>query len=195
MKKNYDYDFWERKEYEDTFVQNNGGLIKDLTSSHTIYNQSSSDLDLYSGTDIMVRNGRNIWGIALRIRSPKFFKYAKYFSLGMHKSKPNSQVHAVLNSINDKEVYYPHFILQINGVQENGYCSECWAIKIQTNVFAKILFKYWQDNTLDDFYKRHLDAYEWHFKHPFKTTHTGVDVYYIENNEIKYQYNNAKSKD
>lgn len=193
--KNFNYDFKERKKYEETFINNNQTLIKDLTSSQTIYSQSQTDLDIYSGTDITVRSGRDIWGIALRIRSPRFFKWAKNFSLGMHISKPNSQVHAVLNSISDKEVYYPHFILQVNGVQEDGYCKECWAIKIQTNIFAKILFKLKEENLLEDFYITHLDAYEWNFKHPFKETHTGVDVYYIENNKIKYHYNNAKSND
>ena len=97
-------------------MNNNTSLIKDLTSSQQIYNQSQCDIDIYSGTDITVRSGRDIWGVAMRIRSPRFFKWAKNFSLSILASKPNSQVHAVLNSISKEEVYYPHFILQVNGV-------------------------------------------------------------------------------
>jgi hypothetical protein len=78
--KNYNYIFQERKKYEETFVDNNPSLIKDLTSSQQIYNLSQSDMDIYSGTDITVRSGRDIWGVALRIRSPRFFKWAKNFS-------------------------------------------------------------------------------------------------------------------
>ena len=193
--KNYVYDFKERKNHEETFVNNNPSLIKDLTSSQIIYNQSQSDIDIYSGTDITVRSGRDIWGIAMRILSPRFFRWAKNFSLGMHMSKPNSQVHAVLNSISDKEVYYPHFILQVNGVEPDGYCKECWAIKIQTNVFAQILFNYIEDNTIDDYYQSNLDAYEWSFGDTFNATHTGVDVYYIENNQIQTHHTNAETND
>ena len=193
--KNYNYDFDERKNYEETFINENEVLIKDLTSSQAVFSQSQTDLDIYSGTDIMVRSGRDIWGVALRIRSPRFFKWAKNFSLGMHISKPNSQVHSVLNSISDKEIYYPHFILQINGVEEDGYCKECWAIKIQTNVFAQILFNYTEDNTIDDYYQSNLDAYEWSFKDTFNATHTGVDIYYIENNTIKSHHTNAETND
>ena len=193
--KGYDkFPFEERKRYEETFVENNPSLIKDLTSSQAVFSQSQTDLDIYSGTDIMVRSGRDIWGVALRIRSPRFFKWAKNFSLGMHISKPNSQVHSVLNSISDKEIYYPHFILQINGVEEDGYCKECWAIKIQTNVFARILFKYKEDNVLEDYYKTYLDAYEFGFRHTFEETHTGVDVYHIKENQIQYYVTNADTK-
>lgn len=195
MKKNYDYDFKERKNYEETFINDNETLIKDLTSSQAVFSQSQTDLDIYSGTDITVRSGRDIWGIALRIRSPRFFKWAKYFSLGMHISKPNSQVHAVLNSISDKEVFYPHFILQVNGVEQDGYCKECWAIRIQTNVFAPILLDYIETHTIEDYYKTNLDAYEWSFRHTFNATHTGVDVFHIENNQIKYHTTNAETRD
>ena len=193
--KGYDkFTFEERKQYEETFVENNPSLIKDLTSSQQIYNLSQSDMDIYSGTDITVRSGRDIWGVAMRIRSPRFFKWAKNFSLGMHMSKPNSQVHAVLNSISDKEVYYPHFILQVNGVEPDGYCKECWAIKIQTNVFARILFKYKEGNVLEDFYKTYLDAYEFSFRHTFEETHTGVDIYHIKENQIQYNITNADTE-
>ena len=188
------FPFEERKLYEETFVENNETLIKDLTSSQAVFSQSQTDLDIYSGTDIMVRSGRDIWGVALRIRSPRFFKWAKNFSLGMHISKPNSQVHSVLNSISDKEIYYPHFILQINGVEEDGYCKECWAIKIQTNVFARILFKYKEDNVLEDYYKTYLDCYEFGFRHTFEETHTGVDVYHIKENQIQYNITNADTE-
>ena len=194
--KGYDkFSFNERKKYEETFVLQNSKLIQDITGASNVFNISQSPLDKRSGIDAILQVDSGLSIVALRIRKPQYKEYAKRFTTGHHISQSNSQIHTILNSVENDLVYYPHFILQINGVEEKGYCSECWAIKIQTNVFAKILFKYWQDNTLDDFYKRHLDAYEWHFKHPFKTTHTGVDVYYIENNEIKYQYNNAKSKD
>ena len=97
-------------------MNNNTSLIKDLTSSQQIYNQSQCDIDILSGTDITVSSGRDIWDVAMRIRSPRSFKWAKNFSLGILASKPNSQVHAVLNSISKEEVYYPHFILHVNGV-------------------------------------------------------------------------------
>ena len=59
--KGYDkFPFEERKIYEETFVQNNETLIKDLTSSQAVFSQSQTDLDIYSGTDIMVRSGRDI---------------------------------------------------------------------------------------------------------------------------------------
>ena len=97
-------------------MNNNSSLIKDLTSRQQIYNQSQCDIDILSGTDITLSSGRDIWDVAMRIRSPRSFKWAKNFSLGILASKPNSQVHAVLNSISKEEVYYPHFILHVNGV-------------------------------------------------------------------------------
>jgi hypothetical protein len=58
--KNYNYDFKERKIYEETFINDNETLIKDLMSSQVVFSQSQTDLDIYSGTDITVRSGRDI---------------------------------------------------------------------------------------------------------------------------------------
>ena len=41
IKKNTDYNFWERKKYEETFVQNNSALIQDITGASWVNSQLS----------------------------------------------------------------------------------------------------------------------------------------------------------
>ena len=102
-------------------------------------NISQSPLDKRSGIDAILQVDSGLSGVALRIRKPQYKEYAKRFTIGHHISQSNSQIHTILNSVENDLVYYPHFILQINGVEEKGYCSECFAILLQTNVFAKFL--------------------------------------------------------
>lgn len=54
--------------------------------------------------------------------------------------------------------------LQINGVDENGYCKECDVIKIQTDVFAHYLKGMNENNTLDNLYVPYLASYEFTMK-------------------------------
>ena len=111
--KNYNYSFKERKRYEETFVSNNSALIQDLTGASLVYNISQTPLDIRAGVDAIIQLERGLSGVALRIRKPKYKKYAKTFTIGHHISKPNSQIHTILNSTNESMVFYPHFILQV----------------------------------------------------------------------------------
>ena len=80
----------------------------------------------------------------------------------------------------------PHLVLQVNGVDEEGYCKECYAITLQTNVFANYLKELIKTNTLEDYYNTVLNAYEFEFTEVFYQTDTGVDLFHIQNNNIKY---------
>ena len=93
------YDFWENKNYEETFVQQNKELILDLMGADEYYNISSSFLDKDAGDDGIAKLGKDNIGIALRIRKPQYKKWRYNFTLGHHYNKENSQVHAVLNSL------------------------------------------------------------------------------------------------
>ena len=119
--KNYkSFPFEERKQYEETFVQNNSTLIQEITGASLVYNISQTEMDKRSGVDAILQFNRGLSGLALRIRKPKYKKYSKKFTIGHHISQPNSQIHCILNSTNDSNVFYPHLVLQVNGVDEEG---------------------------------------------------------------------------
>jgi len=184
--KNYkSFPFEERKRYEETFVENNSALIEELTGASRVFDISQTPMDRRVGVDAILQFDRGLSGVALRIRKPQFKKYAKRFTIGHHISKPNSQIHYILNSTNDSNVFYPHLVLQVNGVDEEGYCDECYAIMLQTNVFANYLRELIETNTLENYYIPVLDAYEFEFSKVFTQTDTGVDLFYIQNNTIK----------
>ncbi|MDG1271908.1 MAG: hypothetical protein P8O04_05570 [Flavobacteriaceae bacterium] len=193
FKKNTNYDFEARKQYEETFVRNNSALIQDITGASIVYNISQTPMDRNCGIDAILQIDREMWGVALRVRKPQYKKYSKRFTIGHHITKPNSQMHSILNSVNNNQVFYPHFILQVNGVDDNGYCEECNAILIQTNIFACWLFDKIESGTVDDEYVSHLDAYEYEFSTAFTQTDTGVDLYNIKNNKIEYVWTNKES--
>ena len=184
--KNTNYSFKERKEYEETFVENNSALIQEITGASLVYNISQTEMDKRSGIDAILMIDGGLSGVALRIRKPKYKKYSKRFTVGHHISQSNSQIHTILNSTNNPLVFHPHFILQVNGVDQEGYCKECYAILIQTNVFADYLKELIETKILEDYYIPVLNAYEFEFEEIFKQTDTGVDLFHIKNNNIKY---------
>ena len=185
--KGYDkFPFEERKQYEETFVENNSALIKELTGASRVFDISQTPMDKRAGVDAILQFDRGLSGVALRIRKPQYKKFSKRFTIGHHISQPNSQIHCILNSTNDSNVFYPHLILQVNGVDEEGYCKECYAIILQTNVFANHLKELIKTNTLEDYYNTVLNAYEFEFTEVFYQTDTGVDLFHIQNNNIKY---------
>ena len=185
--KGYDkFPFEERKIYEETFVQNNSSLIEELTGASRVFDISQTPMDKRAGVDAILQFDRGLSGVALRIRKPQYKKFSKRFTIGHHISQPNSQIHCILNSTNDSNVFYPHLVLQVNGVDEEGYCKECYAIMLQTNVFANYLKELIKTNTLEDYYNTVLNAYEFEFTEVFYQTDTGVDLFHIQNNNIKY---------
>jgi len=185
--KGYDkFSFEERKRYEESFVDNNSALIEELTGASRVFNISQTHLDKRAGVDAILQFDRGLSGVALRIRKPQYKKYAKRFTIGHHISQPNSQIHCILNSTNDSNVFYLHFILQVNGVDEEGFCKECYAIMLQTDVFANYLKELIKTNTLEDYYNTVLRSYEFEFTEVFTQTDTGVDLFYIQNNSIQY---------
>ena len=80
IKKNTDYNFWERKQYEETFVQNNSALIQDLTGASVVYNISQTPLDKKSGADAILQIDRGLQRVALRVRRPEYKKWNKRFT-------------------------------------------------------------------------------------------------------------------
>ena len=185
--KGYDkFTFEERKQYEETFVENNSALIEELTGASRVFDISQTPLDKRAGVDAILQFDRGLSGVALRIRKPQYKKFSKRFTIGHHISQPNSQIHCILNSTNDSNVFYPHLVLQVNGVDEEGYCKECFAIMLQTNVFANYLKELIETNTLEDYYIPVLRSYEFEFTEVFTQTDTGVDLFHIQNNNIKY---------
>ena len=191
--KNYNYSFKDRKNYEETFVQNNSALIQEITGASLVYNISQTEMDKRSGIDAILMIDGGLSGVALRIRKPKYKKYSKRFTVGHHISQSNSQIHTILNSTNNPLVFHPHFILQVNGVDQEGYCKECYAILIQTNVFADYLKELIETKILEDYYIPVLNAYEFEFEEIFTQTDTGVDLYNIKNNNIKYVHTQKTS--
>ena len=186
------YDFQANKNYEETFVKYNADLIKGLTNANEIICQSQSEMDVFAGIDLIVQQGRRLIGIALRIRKPLANKWRYNFTLGHHISKPNSQIHTVMNSLHSTEVLFPHYILQVNGVEEDGNCLDCVAIKIQTNVFANNYLKEKIiTNLIDDYYIDRLASYEFGMKDVFTQTDSGVDFFEVENNIITKQFSNV----
>ena len=185
--KGYDkFPFEERKRYEETFVVNNSALIEELTGASRVFDISQTPMDKRAGVGAILQFDRGLSGVALRIRKPQYKKFSKRFTIGHHISQPNSQIHCILNSTNDSNVFYPHLVLQVNGVDEEGYCKECYAIMLQTNVFANYLKELIKTNTLEDYYNTVLNAYEFEFTEVFYQTDTGVDLFHIQNNNIKY---------
>ena len=185
--KGYDkFPFEERKIYEETFVQNNSSLIEELTGASRVFDISQTPMDKRAGVDAILQFDRGLSGVALRIRKPQYKKFSKRFTIGHHISQPNSQIHYILNSTNDSNVFYPHLVLQVNGVDEEGYCKECYAIMLQTNIFANYLKELIKTNTLEDYYIPVLRSYEFEFTEVFTQTDTGVDLFHIQNNNIKY---------
>jgi len=191
--KNTNYSFKERKEYEETFVENNSALIQEITGASLVYNISQTEMDKRSGIDAILMIDGGLSGVALRIRKPKYKKYSKRFTVGHHISQSNSQIHTILNSTNNSLVFHPHFILQVNGVDQEGYCKECYAILIQTNVFADYLKELIETKILEDYYIPVLNAYEFEFEEIFTQTDTGVDLFQIKNNNIKYVHTQKTS--
>ena len=185
--KNYKFfPFEERKRYEETFVENNSALIEELTGASRVFDISQTPMDKRAGVDAILQFDRGLSGVALRIRKPQYKKFSKRFTIGHHISQPNSQIHCILNSTNDSNVFYPHLVLQVNGVDEEGYCKVCCAIMLQTNVFANYLKELIETNTLEDYYNTVLNAYELEFTEVFCQNDTGVDLFHIQNNNIKY---------
>ena len=185
--KGYDkFPFEERKRYEESFVENNSALIEELTGASRVFDISQTPMDKRAGVDAILQFDRGLSGVALRIRKPQYKKFSKRFTIGHHISQPNSQIHYILNSTNDSNVFYPHLVLQVNGVDEEGYCKECYAIMLQTNVFANYLKELIKTNTLEDYYIPVLRSYEFEFTEVFTQTDTGVDLFHIQNNNIKY---------
>jgi hypothetical protein len=191
--KNTNYSFKDRKDYEETFVENNSALIQEITGASLVYNISQTEMDKRSGIDAILMIDGGLSGVALRIRKPKYKKYSKRFTVGHHISQSNSQIHTILNSTNNSLVFHPHFILQVNGVDQEGYCKECYAILIQTNVFADYLKELIETKILEDYYIPVLNAYEFEFEEIFTQTDTGVDLYNIKNNNIKYVHTQKTS--
>ena len=170
-------------------------LILDLMGADEYYNISSSFLDKDVGIDGIAKLGKDNIGIALRIRKPQYKKWRYNFTLGHHYNKENSQVHAVLNSLRG-DVLSPNYILQINGVNENGYCKECYAIKVQTDVFANYIKEKRDDHTLDNYYQTNLASYEFVMQDVYQQLTTGVEFYLVENNTItKYLNNDTDQSD
>ena len=185
--KNYKFfPFEERKRYEETFVENNSALIEELTGASRVFDISQTPMDKRAGVDAILQFDRGLSGVALRTRKPQYKKFSKRFTIGHHISQPNSQIHCILNSTNDSNVFYPHLVLQVNGVDEEGYCKECCAIMLQTNVFANYLKELIETNTLEDYYNTVLNAYEFEFTEVFYQTDTGVDLFHTQNNNFKY---------
>ena len=185
--KGYDkFPFEERKRYEESFVENNSALIEELTGASRVFDISQTPMDKRAGVDAILQFDRGLSGVALSIRKPQYKKFSKRFTIGHHISQPNSQIHYILNSTNDSNVFYPHLVLQVNGVDEEGYCKECYAIMLQTNVFANYLKELIKTNTLEDYYNTVLRSYEFEFTEVFYQTDTGVDLFHIQNNNIKY---------
>ena len=83
--------------------------------------------------------------------------------------------------------------MQVNGVDGEGYCKECYAIMLQTNVFADYLKELIETNTLQDYYIPVLNAYEFEFSEVFTQTDTGVDLFHIQNNNIKYVHTHEEN--
>ena len=83
-------------------------------------------------------------------------------------------------------------ILQVNGVDDQGYCKECFAIMIQSNVFSYYLKELIETKTLQNYYISKLDAYEFEFEEIFTQTDTGIDLFHIKNNNIKYVKTNKE---
>ena len=183
------YSFKANKTYEETFVSANKGLIMDLMGADEYFDISSSFLDKDAGIDGIAKLEKYSIGIALRIRKPEYYKWRFNFTLGHHYNKENSQVHTVLNSLR-ADVMSPNYILQINGVQEDGYCKECYTIKVQTDVFASYLTKKIDDHTLDNYYQSRLASYEFTMQDVYHELSTGVEFYLIQDNTITKYLNN-----
>ena len=74
----------------------------------------------------------------------------------------------------------------MNRVGEKGLYKDCYAIMLQTNVFANYTKELIEKNTLEDYYYTVFRSYEFEFTDVFTQTNTGVDLFHIHNNNIKY---------
>ena len=94
--------------------------------------------------------------------------------------------------LHSTEVLYPNYILQINGIEDNGYCEDYVAILIQTNVFAD---KYLKDKILteeiESYYNNRLASYEFSMRDVHIQTDSGVDFFEIKDNTIIKQVSNV----
>ncbi len=79
-------------------------------------------------------------------------------------------------------------------MQEDGYCKECYAIKIQTDVFATYLTKKIDDNTLDNYYQTKLASYEFTMQDVYHELTTGIEFYLVQDNTITKNLNNDTDK-
>ena len=182
--------FKRQTDYETTFFKNNSGLIKNITASDYVADYTRSSLDVLAGIDCSLIINRTMKGLALRIRRPKYEKWNKNFTISGHIEKHNSQMRVLLNSIGG-DAFYPHLILQINGVNDKGDCEKGKAILIESNVFAKYLSKLIAQNELESLYDQELDAYEFDFIKVFKELENGVTLFEIENNKVFYEISNS----
>lgn len=164
-------------------------MILDLIGADEYIDLSSSTLDKDAGIDGVAKLGKDNVGIALRIRKPQYNRWKHNFTLGHHFNKENSQIHVVLNALRP-EVLSPNYILQVNGVDEDGYCEECNVIKVQTFPFATYLQEKTDDNTLDNFYRSKLASYEFGMQDIYQQLTTGVEFYFIQDNTIVKYLNN-----
>ena len=177
-------------DYESTFIENNSSLIKNITASDFISDYTRSDFDLFAGIDLSVASNRKVRGLALRIRRPKYEKWNKNFTISGHINKPNSQIKVILNSI-ENNACYPHLVLQINGVDNDGSCIKAKAILIESNVLAKYIMHLIDLKELNLYYEQKIDAYEFNFYEIFEKLETGVKIFGIKDNYIYYEISNS----
>ena len=71
------FPFEERKQYEETFVENNSALIEELTGASRVFDISQTPMDKRSGVDAILQFDRGLSGVALRIRKPQYKKFSK----------------------------------------------------------------------------------------------------------------------
>jgi len=81
----------------------------------------------------------------------------------------------------------------VNRVGEKGLYKDCYAIMLQTNVFANYLKELIETNTLEDYYYTVFRSYEFGFTDVFTQTNTGADLFHIHNNNIKYVITHEES--
>jgi hypothetical protein len=75
-------------------------------------------------------------------------------------------------------------------VQQDGYCKECYAIKVQTDVFANYIKNKRDDHTLDNYYQSRLASYEFTMQDVYHQLTTGVEFYLVQDNKITKYLNN-----
>ena len=64
--KGYDkFPFEERKQYEETFVENNSALIEELTGASRVFDISQTPMDKRAGVDAILQFDRGLSGVDL----------------------------------------------------------------------------------------------------------------------------------